>query len=101
VQLLLTILAKCIDEYIRLRQLQANDAQVTIDSRLERIVEGMFERCFHDRRFKQALGIAVESRRLDKIEYSITHSDNVSEMLLYGQKVSMELVLNKGFRTKV
>lgn len=61
----------------------------------------MFDRCYQDKRFKQALGIAVESRRLDKIEFSVTNCDNVPEMLLYCQKVSMELVLNKGFRTKV
>jgi 26S proteasome regulatory subunit N2 len=43
-----------------------------IDSRLEKVVLGMFDRCFADKKFKQALGIGLETRRLDKIEQAIS-----------------------------
>lgn len=62
---------------------------------------GMFDRCFQDKKFKQALGIAVETRRLDKVEQTISGSDNVPEMLAYAQKLAMEVVLNHKYRQEV
>jgi 26S proteasome regulatory subunit N2 len=94
-------LAKCIDEFIRLRQQQVTDATVQIDNRLEKVVLDMFNRCFTDKRYKQALGIALEARRLDKIEQAIANSDDLSGMLSYCLKVSTELVLSHSFRRQV
>lgn len=31
----------------------------------------MFQRCFEDKKFKQAIGIAIETRRLDIVEKAI------------------------------
>ena len=45
-----------------------------IDPRLQAIVERMFQRCYADGEYKQALGIAVESRMLDKIEEAVTRA---------------------------
>lgn len=47
--------AKCIDHYTQLKQKQAEnpDEKVEIDSRLESIVNRMFERCFDDHKYKQ------------------------------------------------
>ena len=58
-------------------------------------------RCFHDRKWKQALGIALETYRMDKIEYSISHSDDVSAMLNYSQTACLRLVQNRAFRQQV
>jgi hypothetical protein len=74
--------AKGIDEYIslRVRLLEAKPAgaeeekAVVIDPRLERLVERMFDRCFTDHEFKQALGIALETRRLDYFKRAILSS---------------------------
>ena len=76
-----TIAAKCIDKYIEIRTVRsdaemagttlpedATSLEPVLFERLEAIVENMFERCFQDKEFKQALGIALESRRLDKVE---------------------------------
>ena len=63
------IIAKCIDEYIILRNKQTlDDKAIVIDKRLENIVEKMFTRCYNDNAYDQALGIAMESRRLDKVK---------------------------------
>ena len=46
----------------------------TIDTRLESIVNRIFERCLSDRRFKQAIGIAFETRRVDILQRAIHES---------------------------
>src|SRR5690606_23206868 len=48
--------------------------------------------------FKQALGIAIESRRLDKVKQSIMQSGKVATMLAYCLDVAMKLVLSRAFR---
>ena len=45
-----------------------------MDQRLEAIVDRMFDRCFADGEYKQALGIALETRRLDHLRTAITVS---------------------------
>ena len=47
-----------------------------IDTQLEDIVNRMFTRCLLDRRYKQAVGVAFETRRLDILERVL--SDAVS-----------------------
>jgi 26S proteasome regulatory subunit N2 len=99
-----TLISKCIDEYIKLKKEQAESkspSEIKLDERLERIVLGMFDRCYSDKQFKQALGIAVESRRLDKIEESIRKSDDVPSMLVYCQNLCSDVVTNRDFRHTV
>jgi len=97
-----TLVAHFIDEYIRLRQVESKDGSaVKIDPRLEDIVLGMFERCYQEGQYKQALGVAIEIRTLDRIEEAITKSNDVLEMLSWVQKVSSQVILNREFRTKV
>ena len=68
--------AKCIDHYTKLRVANAEDESLAkpIDARLEAIVNRMFQRCFDDRQFKQAVGIALETRRIDIFENAILQS---------------------------
>jgi 26S proteasome regulatory subunit N2 len=61
----------------------------------------MFDRCFADGEYKQALGIAIESRRLDKIKESITRSGETSAMLDYCFDNAMNLVTLRDFRHSV
>eukprot|EP01132_Coremiostelium_polycephalum_P003896 gene3896-4863_t len=96
-----TLLYKFIDEYIKQRVANESDAQNKIDTRLESIVMGMFERCFKEGSYKQALGIALESRRLDIIEKSISESGNVPGMLNYCLHICNSLVSNRHFRQNV
>ncbi|KAG1151716.1 hypothetical protein G6F37_010932 [Rhizopus arrhizus] len=93
-----TIISKCIDKYISLRASPENIEQV--DSRLQDIVERMFQRCADDGEYEQAIGIALESRRLDIIELNIQKGD-ASQLLAYVLDVSMTLVQNLEFRNEV
>lgn len=85
--------AKCIDEYVKLRVAQTKDGSTQIDARLESIVERMFDRCFQSGEYRPAIGIALQSRRADKLEYAIKHSGNEQAVLLqYTFRVCMDLV---------
>ena len=55
---------------------QANDQSQakSVDYRLEDIVNRVFQRYFEDKKFKQAIGIAIETRRLDIFEKAILNS---------------------------
>jgi 26S proteasome regulatory subunit N2 len=62
------------------------------------IVERMFNRCFSDGEYKQALGIAIEARRIDKVRDAILKSGKVHEMLDYCFLISMNIIKNREFR---
>lgn len=102
-----TIISKCIDQYAKLRvqnlQTKPGDKtqKVDIDPRLESIVNRMFERCFSHRQYKQALGLSLETRRMDIFERSIIGSQDVSSMLSYAFRVCMSLIENRQFRDEV
>ena len=69
--------AKCIDFYTKQRVANAEASesdQKEIDPRLEDIVNRMFQRCFDDCMYKQAVGIALETRRVDIFEDAIMKS---------------------------
>jgi 26S proteasome regulatory subunit N2 len=73
------MLSKCIDEYktLRLRQLaQSKDEEspVTIDPKMEAIIEQMFNRCYTDHCYEQALGVALDTKRIDKVEEVISQA---------------------------
>ena len=50
---------------------------------MESVINKMFDRCFYDNQFNQAIGIALESRRLDKVKESIEKSNDVVAKLGY------------------
>lgn len=97
--------AKFVDDYIkqRVQQAEAKDDKDKhkVDERLERIVGNMFDRCFKESDFKPALGIAIESRRLDKIRESIKLSPDRPAMLAYGYRICMNQVTSREFRQEV
>ncbi|KFO21883.1 26S proteasome non-ATPase regulatory subunit 1 [Fukomys damarensis] len=99
-----TIIAKCIDHYTKQCVENADlpeGEKKPIDQRLEGIVNKMFQRCLDDHRYKQAIGIALETRRLDVFETTILESNDVPGMLAYSLKLCMSLMQNKQFRNKV
>uniref|UniRef100_A0A7N0UJJ2 26S proteasome non-ATPase regulatory subunit 1/RPN2 N-terminal domain-containing protein n=1 Tax=Kalanchoe fedtschenkoi TaxID=63787 RepID=A0A7N0UJJ2_KALFE len=100
-----TLLAKAIDEYasIKAKSFESNEA-ATVDPRLEGIVERMLDngiRCIADGRYQQAMGMAIECRRLDKLEEAITRSDNVQGTLSYCINVSHSFVNRREYRHEV
>ncbi|XP_055381283.1 26S proteasome non-ATPase regulatory subunit 1 [Condylostylus longicornis] len=98
-----TIIAKCIDFYIaqRVAFIENNKEAKSVDSRLEAIVNRMIQRCLDDGQYRQALGIALETRRMDIFEAAIMKSDDVNGMLAYAYQVTMSLIQNRGFRNEV
>lgn len=58
-------------------------------------------RCFTDGQFQQAIGIAVESRRLDKLKQAIVGSEDVTGHLMYAIKVAQTLVTSRHYRQEV
>eukprot|EP00457_Paulinella_chromatophora_P001033 gb/GEZN01001035.1/.p1 GENE.gb/GEZN01001035.1/~~gb/GEZN01001035.1/.p1 ORF type:complete len:1045 (-),score=225.72 gb/GEZN01001035.1/:204-3338(-) len=97
-----TLMAKCIDEYVKQRkEAEKEDSATVIDERLEAIVSSMFERSFEAREYKQALGIALESRRLDLLERAVMAGGDVASMLQYLFQLSQTVVQSKVFRLKV
>ena len=91
------------------------------DARLVAIVERMFDRCvsslhlsaasccahaprrscFADGQYQQAIGIALESRRLDKLEQAVLSSGDAPGHLAYALRVCQTLVSSRDFRRKV
>lgn len=86
-----TIIAKCIDHYtkIQVENFQAKDQSEIkpIDHRLEDIVNRMFQRCLEDKKFKQAIGIAIETRRLDIFQKAIL----TSVIVVFNRKKILQL----------
>ncbi|GLE00103.1 hypothetical protein PINS_up008830 [Pythium insidiosum] len=95
-----TIIATCIDEYIALRT-KREEPSDAVDPRLAAVVERMFERCYATGEFKQALGIALEARRLDQVEACITRAPDASQMLAYCFEVCRTIVASRDFRLQV
>ena len=98
-----TLVAKAFDEYVRLRErlVLVDNSSATIDPRLETIVEKMFERCFLDGAFNQAVGIALEAHRLDKIEEAINRAPAKGLLIAHIFKISQTLILSRHFRLQV
>lgn len=98
-----TIVAKCIDFYTQQCVAKFEDEKNAkpIDPRLEAIVNRMLLRCLEDGQHRQALGIALETRRMDIVKESIMKSEDVAGMLAYAFQVTMSLIQNRGFRNTV
>lgn len=97
-----TILSRCVDLYLEQRhQEAASSDKADIDGRLIAIVERMFERCFKDGQYEQAVGIALEARRLDKLEQTIKASPDMVKILTYSLQVCQTLVISREFRQQV
>lgn len=68
-------LAKCIDFYTQYRHANVEGGkEKEIDPRLVDIVDRMFQRCLDDGQYRQALGLALETRRMDIFEKAIKQS---------------------------
>lgn len=52
----------------------------------------MFQRCLEDGQYRQAFGLAIETRRMDIFEAAITQSDDIAGMLSYAFKVRNSII---------
>ena len=63
-------------------------AKRTPDSRLEALVNRMFDKSLQSKNLKQVIGIAIECNRFDVMERAISMSTKISETLNYCLHVS-------------
>nr|CCA25242.1 predicted protein putative [Albugo laibachii Nc14] len=98
-----TIIATCIDEYANARNKEekSEEKEELLDPRMRDVVERMFERCYVTGEFKQALGIALETRRLDQVEECFARCKDVLEILAYCFDVCRNIITNRDFRMQV
>ncbi|KAG6853583.1 hypothetical protein C0991_003107 [Blastosporella zonata] len=87
-----TVISKAIDRYIQARAEERDGSLEKIDQRLQDIIKTIFDRCIVDGEYKQAIGIALESRRLDVVSLIYNQTRDTS-LLSY----AMEAVLDTGF----
>ncbi|CAM9505548.1 unnamed protein product, partial [Discosporangium mesarthrocarpum] len=97
------MVSKCIDQYTALRTAGAEeeDESTPIDPRMEGIVERMFQRCYADGEYTQAMGIALEAKRLDKVKETIQQASDKPAILSYTFTVCQTLVTSRDTRLKV
>ena len=99
-----TLVSHCINQYIAAEVQNYNarnpEDKVEISEKMKFVVERMFERCYADGEYRQAIGISIESRRLDKLEESILTSKDPS-LLKYTYEIVKDIVLPKEFRRDV
>ncbi|KAF8820434.1 Proteasome/cyclosome repeat-containing protein, partial [Cardiosporidium cionae] len=121
--------AKCIDEYVKHRvEMYEKEARevveskqhpsilheeilpksstkmedvTAIDPRLEAIVERILDMCIQCGDERQALGIAFDARRLDKVKEIIMHSSGLLSILEYCLHNAHTLIATKLFRGEV
>lgn len=111
-----------------MRALKATEEEENVDPRLEAIVERMLEkydnivlfadilpyvrwgihlmvilcrRCILDGKYQQAMGMAVECRRLDKLEEAVVRCDNIHGALSYCINLSHQYVNHREYRCEV
>ncbi|KAL8279340.1 hypothetical protein RQP46_008152 [Phenoliferia psychrophenolica] len=94
-----TVIATAIDTYVESRSASATAGDIVpVDERLATVVERMFERCENDGEYKQALGIALSSHRLDVIERVFTKSQDATLLAWILQIVVREGVIGGSSR---
>ncbi|KAI7979534.1 hypothetical protein LOK49_Contig312G00003 [Camellia lanceoleosa] len=95
-----TLLAKAIDEYVSVKSkaTKSNDEAAKTDPRLEAIVERMLDKCILDGKYQQAIGMAIECRRLDKLDEAIMRSDNIHATLSHCINISHSFVNLREYR---
>lgn len=97
-----TLVGKCIDRYIAQRQknYEAKDPadKIEINPKLTNIIEKIFDRSVSEKEFRMGLGIALDSRRTDKIEKILEADQYSSETLDYLTKTVLTSVKSRAFR---
>lgn len=97
-----TIVTKIIDEYTRLRNHNAENKQaLPISAELEAIVNRVLERCFEDKQLHQALGLGMETRRLDVIERAVRASKDAAGTIAYCVDTAMRVVSSREWRRQI
>ncbi|KAA0200314.1 hypothetical protein HAZT_HAZT001907 [Hyalella azteca] len=93
---LVNIAVNAIDHYVGLRR----DAE-KMDPRLEALLNGLFEHSLQEHQYRHALGIAIETQRMDWFSQAIAASDDRVGSMQYSYRMAMQYVEQKLFRDTV
>ncbi|KAG9048022.1 proteasome regulatory particle base subunit [Serendipita sp. 407] len=103
-----TVVSRAVDRYIALRASVIPNAESgydakgskEIDSKLQEIIEGIFRRAINEKEYTQAIGIALECRRLDVIQhiYNLTKD---TDLLIYVTDAVFETSFTLSYRMAV
>jgi len=115
-QFSLTLRAKCIDEYIRVQVKRfetdtkvagssSDAAELAMPAGLEKVVDRVLDDCVIRGEVREAIGIAIEARRLDRVEYSLDHGCKTSSQRIGALKYCFDcvqgLVAHRAYRGEV
>lgn len=114
-----TLRARCIDEYIAAKKRQSEDASkeglsftdsvspqlLMVAKELETVVEYILAGCIQKGEVGEAIGVAIEARRLDKVEIAIMEGcptdESKMQALNYCFECAQTLISSRSYRTKV
>lgn len=111
-----TLRARCIDEYIAVKVRQsestadsaaaaASSNDHAFSAELESVVERVLSGCIQKGEIHEAIGVSIESRRLDKVEIAILEGckDDESRMeaLAYCFECAQTLISSRGYRARL
>ncbi|KRX73172.1 26S proteasome non-ATPase regulatory subunit 1, partial [Trichinella sp. T6] len=77
------------------------ESEAITDPRLEAVINRMFDRCFAECEFKQIVGIALETRRIDMLNKALIESEDTVELATYCAKCTVQFVQNRTYRNEV
>ncbi|ETB63041.1 hypothetical protein YYC_00639 [Plasmodium yoelii 17X] len=75
-----------------------DDLNNDINKKMENFVDDMLEVCIKNNSIKEALGVALDARRLDKVEYIILNAPNKLEILQHSILNERHINTTKKFR---
>ncbi|ODV80200.1 26S proteasome regulatory complex, non-ATPase subcomplex, Rpn2/Psmd1 subunit [Suhomyces tanzawaensis NRRL Y-17324] len=101
-----TIVSQCINLYSSLSQKKYVDSSVEIDPRLSGIFERMLEKCIKTNELKLAIGISLESYRLDIVKHVLeqqikVNEENALNLINYVLVCTNTVISNTTFRSEV
>ncbi|KAI6205171.1 26S proteasome non-ATPase regulatory subunit 1 [Aphelenchoides besseyi] len=76
----------------------ARRAQVTVDSRLEALINRIFERTLEKRELRIVIGLALDTRRIDMLERAVKVADDQAALLSETVAKVFESQLDRRFR---
>lgn len=99
-----TILDSCLDAYVAARAGLAGDepgdAPASLDPRLAATVQRVLDRCLADGQHEQAVGIALEARRLDVLAAAVLAAADPPTLLAHALDAGARTVVERGFRRR-
>lgn len=83
-----------------------------VQGQLQGVIERLFEECFHQKRYRQVIGIAIEAKSLDVLRLAIIRasedekkqkgeSRQSEELMEYVLDICMGIVQERAFRNEV